>query len=135
MAESGSYFLSDAAGTPTAEGRFVRVGDVEEVRFLDGLTFRPILGESVLVNHVYFDPHVEAPTHVHVEEQIVVVLEGEFEFWIGEESRVMRRGDVAMIPPWVPHGGRTHDSTCLEIDIFSPPRSQLLALLRPPAGG
>ena len=61
-----------------------------------------MLGDDVLVNHVHFDPHVEAPTHVHVEEQIVVVLEGEFEFWIDDESRTMRRGDVAVVPPWVP---------------------------------
>lgn len=134
MGDGDSYFRTEAAGTPTAGGRFVRVDDVEQVTFLEGLTFRPILGEKVLVNHVYFDPHVEAPTHVHVEEQVVVVLEGEFEFWVGDESRRMRRGDVAMIPPWVPHGGRTHESPCVELDIFSPPRSQLLALLRPPAG-
>lgn len=134
MSDTGSYFLTEAAELPTADGRFVRVEDVEKVTFLDGLTFRPILGHNALVNHVYFDPHVEAPTHVHVEEQIVVVLDGEFEFWIGDESRVMRRGDVAMIPPWVPHGARTHEAACVELDIFSPPRSQLLALLRSSSG-
>ncbi len=135
MTESSSYFRTDAAEAPTETGRFVRVTDVEDVTFLDGLTFRPILGGNVLVNHVYFEPHVEAPTHVHVEEQIVVVLDGEFEFWIDQESRVMRKGDVAVIPPWVPHGARTHDSSCVELDVFSPPRRQLLELLRPTPPG
>lgn len=136
MSESGSYFLTEGPA-PTAAGRFINVDDVPEVTFLEGLTFKPVLGEDLLVNHVYFAPHVEAPTHVHVEEQVVVVLEGELEFWVGEETRVLRRGDVAVIPPWVAHGGRTHDQGCLELDVFTPPRAQLLALLQPapPAAG
>ena len=133
MTDASSYFLTEPGGVPTAEGRFVRVPDIEEVTFLEGLRFRPVLGDNVLVNHVYFDPHVEAPTHVHVEEQVVVVLDGEFEFWVGDTSRIMRRGDAAVVPPWVPHGARTHESSCVELDIFSPPRRQLLDLLRPPA--
>lgn len=131
MTDSDAYFRTEAEGVPTAPGRFVRVADVPAVSFKEGLTFKPVLGEAVLVNHVYFEPHVEAPTHVHVEEQVVVVVEGELEFWVDDDTRTMRRGDVAVVPPWVPHGARTHDSSCLEIDIFSPPRQQLLALLRP----
>ncbi len=132
MTDGSSYFLTVPEEPPTAAGRFVHVDEVEEVTFLEGLTFRPVLGGNVLVNHVHFAPHVEAPTHVHVEEQIIVVLDGEFEFWIDGESRTMRKGDVAVVPPWVSHGARTHDTSCLELDIFSPPRSQLLSLLRPP---
>ena len=132
--DSSSYFVTEPAGTPTADGRFVQLGEVQTVTFLEGLDFRPILGEQVLVNHVQFAPHVEAPTHSHVEEQVVILVDGELEFWVGDETRVMRKGDVAVIPPWVSHGGRTHDEPCLEIDIFTPPRRQLLEALRP-AGG
>jgi quercetin dioxygenase-like cupin family protein len=56
----------------------------------------------------------------------VVVLEGEFEFHIDGESRTMRPGDVAVIPPWVPHGARTSESPCSEVDMFAPPRRTLL---------
>jgi quercetin dioxygenase-like cupin family protein len=132
--DADSYFISEPAGTPAADGRFVRVSDVPTVTFMQGLDFQPILGEQVLVNHVHFAAQVEAPTHSHVEEQIVIMVEGELEFWIGDETRVMRQGDVAVIPAWVPHGGRTHDEPCLEIDIFCPPRRQLLEVLRPEAG-
>lgn len=131
MTTSDEYFINAAAGTPTADGRFEKVAEITPLNFAPGLTFRPVLGERVLVNHVHFDTHTEAPTHSHEEEQVVVVLEGEFEFWIGDDIRVMRRGDVAVVPPWVPHGARTGDTTCLELDIFSPPRRQLLAALRP----
>jgi quercetin dioxygenase-like cupin family protein len=64
--------------------------------------------------------------HVHEEEQIVIVLDGEFEFSIDGDVRTMRPGDVAVIPPWVPHGARTLDTRCTEVDVFTPPRRSLL---------
>ena len=93
---------------------------------LPGLEFRPVLGEKTMVNFVRFAPHVEAPNHVHIEEQIVIVLEGEFEFDIDGDVWTMRPGDVAVVPPWVPHGAHTNDVGCLEADVFNPPRQTLL---------
>jgi hypothetical protein len=40
----------------------------------------------------------------------------------------MRKGDVAVVPSWVPHGAWTTDSHCLEVDVFAPPRTSLLKL-------
>ena len=50
------------------------------------------------------------------------------------ESRTMRPGDVAVIPPWVPHGARTLDSSCQEVDVFAPPRKTLVEHARASAG-
>jgi quercetin dioxygenase-like cupin family protein len=130
MTDSSTHFTEEAGGTPTAPGRFVDVSSVASVEFLPGLTFRPILGEKTMANFVNFAPHTEAPVHVHAEEQIVLVLDGEFEFSIDGEVRTMRRGDVAVIPSWVPHGARTLDSPCTEVDVFNPPRKTLLELAR-----
>jgi unsaturated pyranuronate lyase len=125
------YFLTEPGGVPTGNGRFVRVEEIEPLRFKEGLTFRPVLGDNVLVNHVSYEPHVEAPAHVHVEEQIVVVLEGELEFWIdGLEPRVLRRGDVAVVPSWVAHRAHAGADGCQQLDVFQPPRSQVLEALR-----
>jgi quercetin dioxygenase-like cupin family protein len=123
---SSSHFSSEAGGTPTAPGRFVDVSAVEPVEFAPGLQFQPVLGENMMTNFVRFEPHTEAPVHVHEEEQIVIVLEGEFEFELDGVVRTMRAGDVAVAPPWVPHGARTTDSTCYEVDVFNPPRRSLL---------
>jgi quercetin dioxygenase-like cupin family protein len=123
---STPHFSTEAGGTPTADGRFVEVDQIEPVEFVPGLMFQPVLGERTLVNFVSFQPHTEAPMHVHEEEQVVVVTDGEFEFTIGDETRTMRAGDVAVVPSWVPHGARTGDTTCKEIDMFAPPRATLL---------
>ena len=120
------HFSSEARGVPNGPGRFVTVSDLDAVEFVPGLQFRPVLGEKVMANFVSFAPHTVAPTHVHEEEQIVVVLEGELEFDLDGESRTMRPGDVAVIPPWVPHGAHTLDSSCLEVDVFTPPRKSLV---------
>jgi len=123
---SSAHFSTEAGGTPTAPGRYVEVAEVEPVEFVPGLEFRPVLGENTLTNFVRFEPHTEAPVHVHEEEQIVIVLEGEFEFSIDGDVRTMRPGDVAVIPPWVPHGARTLGTRCTEVDVFTPPRRSLL---------
>ena len=81
-----------------------------------------------MTNFVSFQPGTEAPRHVHEEEQIVIVLDGEFTFDLDGDVRVMRKGDVAVVPAWVPHGAWTTDSHCLEVDVFCPPRQSLLKL-------
>ena len=131
----GGYFLTEQGGVPTGEGRFVKVEEIEPLRFKDGLSFRPVLGDNVLVNHVSYEPNVEAPAHVHVEEQIVIVLEGELRFWIaGLEPRTMRPGDMAVIPSWVEHGAVSGPEGCRQLDVFQPPRMQLLAALKADPG-
>ncbi len=126
MTETVHHFSTEPGGTPTGPGRYVAVDDVESIEFVAGLGFQPILGEGTLVNFVTFATGTEAPMHVHVEEQFTIVLEGEMEFELDGDVRTMRPGDVAVIPPWVPHGARTKDSTCREIDVFTPPRRSLL---------
>lgn len=129
MSQASQHFTSEAQGVPTAAGRFVSLSDVSTAEFLPGLTFRPVLGESMLANFVHFEPDTEAPLHVHEEEQVVVVLDGSFEFEIDGEVRKMTKGDLAIVPPWVLHRAKTDSqTTCDEVDFFSPPRKTLLDL-------
>jgi quercetin dioxygenase-like cupin family protein len=129
------HFSVEAGGTPEAVGRYVDVDAIEPVGFVPGLAFRPVLGERTMLNFVTFEENTEAPRHVHVEEQIVLVLDGEFEFEIDGDVRTMRQGDVAVVPPWVPHGARTLNTTCREVDVFNPPRQTLLDHARAQRGG
>jgi len=137
MTSGNEHFSTVAGGTPTAPGRYVDVSAIPSVEFVPGLGFQPVLGERTMVNFVSFAEQTEAPVHVHEEEQIVIVLDGEFEFEIDGDKRVMKAGDVAVVPPWVPHGARTHDTTCREVDVFNPPRKTLLdiAAAQLPEGG
>jgi unsaturated pyranuronate lyase len=135
LGDAASHFTTEALGERGGDGRYVNVDSVEPVEFLPGLGFRPVLGHRSMTNFVSFQPNTTAPRHVHEEEQIVIVLEGEFTFDLDGDVRVMRKGDVAVVPSWVPHGAWTTDSTCLEIDVFTPPRTSLLKLAQAQAPG
>lgn len=126
MTTAEQHFSTSGGESPEAPGRFVEVAGIDPVTLLEGLEFRPVLGEHTMVNFVRFASHTEAPRHSHREEQIVVVLDGEFEFELDGEVRTMRPGDVAVVPPWVPHAAWTNDTTCYEADVFNPPRETLL---------
>jgi len=128
LGDAASHFTTEAQGEPSGPGRYVNVDAITPVEFLPGLGFRPVLGERVLTNFVSFAPGTEAPRHVHEEEQLIIVLEGELTVDLDGDVRVLRKGDVAVVPAWVPHGAWTTDGHCLEIDVFSPPRQSLLKL-------
>jgi unsaturated pyranuronate lyase len=128
MSDAATHFSTEALGEPAGPGRYVSIGSIDAAEFVPGLGFRPVLGQRAMANFVDFAPGVEAPRHVHEEEQIVIVLEGEFTFDLDGDVRVMRPGDVAVVPAWVPHGAWTTDSHCREVDVFCPPRKSLLNL-------
>lgn len=129
MADSARYFAAKGNTQGQGEGKWVKWDGLDPLEIVPGLNFQPVLGDKVMVNFVAFEPNTEAPVHWHDEEQISFVIDGEFEFEVAGEKRVMRRGDAVVIPPNVPHGARTHDNTCLEIDVFHPPRRGLLEAL------
>ncbi len=54
-------------------------------------------------------------------EEIIYVLDGTAEQWVGREKRDLRPGDVALIPPNVPHGTFNIGETTLRfLAILSP---------------
>jgi quercetin dioxygenase-like cupin family protein len=51
----------------------------------------------------------EQEAHRHEQEHVGVVLEGEFEFFDGEQETVLRAGDLYRVPADAPHGVRCAD--------------------------
>ena len=126
MTDPARYFAAQAGAQGTETGTWVDWDGTEPIEMVPGLRFQPVLGSGLMVNFVHFDPHTEAPLHWHEEEQISFVLEGELEFEVAGETRVLRRGQAVVIPPNVPHAARTYDAPCLEVDVFHPPRRGVL---------
>lgn len=63
----------------------------------------------------------EVPIHQHHHEQIMHVVEGEFEFTLDGKTSVYRADDVVVIPSDTPHGGKAL-TPCKLMDVFSPVR-------------
>jgi quercetin dioxygenase-like cupin family protein len=126
MTDPASYFATNNEARAAGVGTVVTWEGMDAIEMVPGLRFQPVLGDALMVNFVRFEPNTEAPLHWHEEEQISFVLEGEFEFEVGGDKHTLRRGQAVVIPPNVPHGARTHDTSCLEVDVFHPPRKGLL---------
>lgn len=65
----------------------------------------------------------EVPQHHHHHEQIMHVVEGDFEFTLDGRSDIYRPGDVVVIPSNTPHSGKAL-TACKLMDVFSPVRDE-----------
>ena len=126
------YFNAEPSGEadPAFPPRLESGGDIPSAQLAPGVRARPVVGRDIQLNYVHFEPHSEAPLHSHPEEQMGTLLEGELEFEMGGETRLMRPGDVWVVPPHVPHAARTRDTPCVALDVFSPPRGGFGGLLQ-----
>jgi quercetin dioxygenase-like cupin family protein len=101
---------------------FVKLTAIPERAILDG----SIRGHyahlpGMTAGEVLLDVNTTVPVHSHPHEQVTYVIEGRFEFTVGEETTVLEPGMAALIPGGAPHGGRTL-TACRVIDVFSPAR-------------
>jgi quercetin dioxygenase-like cupin family protein len=103
--------------------------DVPSLPVEPGIVVRPVLGKRLNISFIYFEPRTVAPVHQHREEQVGTILEGSLDFELAGEKRRLRRGDVYVIPPNVPHGGVAAEEGCISLDVFSPPREGLRELV------
>ena len=135
MRGSDAYFARDPSLRAKGPGRYLDLDGLPPVEFVPGLEFRPVIGDRMLVSFARYRPHTEAPIHTHEEEQVTFVIDGEFEFDLDGDVRTMGPGTAVVVPPGVPHGARTRDSGCFEVDVFSPPRSVLVEAVEAAARG
>jgi quercetin dioxygenase-like cupin family protein len=132
VSEGTQYFrLRDDAEVGEGDPRYLNVfQDVLGLEVEHNLVLRPVFGHNLTLSFVSMEPNSVAPVHQHPQEQIGTVIEGSYEFELAGEKRVVRRGDVYVVPPNVPHGAVTHDEGCLVLDVFSPPREAFDEIMR-----
>ena len=65
----------------------------------------------------------EVPEHHHIHEQIMHVVEGDFEFTLDGITKTYRPGDIVVIHSNTPHSGKAL-TPCKRMDIFSPAREE-----------
>ena len=90
-----------------------------------GILGKSFWGENLMLMVVDLEAGAILPEHSHPQEQGGIVLEGELEFMIAGESRILHPGDVYMIPGGVEHRVRVGASPARVLDVFSPVREDL----------
>jgi quercetin dioxygenase-like cupin family protein len=72
-------------------------------------------------------PGHSVPTHSHKHEQIGMVYDGEAKLCIGEQERIVKRGDFFCIPANTPHSDECiGEKPFIMLDIFYPKRKDFL---------
>ncbi len=124
---AGGYFQGPKSRVVEVEDgqlpQFIHI-DQLPINLVDkGVGLKPVFGTNLMLSFVYMKPHSVASLHAHSEEQIGLVLEGEYEFELNGVRKMIGKGDVYIVPPNVPHAAITYDKACLALDIFAPPRT------------
>jgi quercetin dioxygenase-like cupin family protein len=112
---------------PAREG-FIRSGDIIWEEVGSGVR-RQILGydPQLMMVRVEFDKGSIGYVHRHAHRQATYVTEGAFEVQVGEEKRVLTRGDCFFIPPDIDHGVVALERSAL-VDVFTPVREDFIPL-------
>lgn len=99
----------------------VHIADVEQKEIVPGFRARLIHGDSMTIAYWEIDGGNSLPEHSHPHEQLVNMVEGEFELTVDGTPNHLRPGDVYVIPGDVPHSGRSI-TDCRIIDVWHPCR-------------
>jgi quercetin dioxygenase-like cupin family protein len=87
-----------------------------------GTEIRVAYGDKIMLSFVEVKPGGVVPLHSHPHEQGGICLEGALEFTIGDETRIIRKGEGWMIPGGVMHSVRALETGANALDIFYPHR-------------
>lgn len=87
-----------------------------------GVTIRTCAADRMMLSYVEIQPHAVVEEHSHPHEQVGMVLEGRATFHIGDEQKLLRKGDMYRIPGNVRHHVVAHEEPVKALDIFYPIR-------------
>lgn len=102
-------------------------GEKTEWETVDTKIKRQIVGfdDHIMMVNVHFEKGGIGELHHHHHSQVTHVSEGKFKVTIGNETKILKKGDCFYIPSNVTHG-----AVCLEkgmlVDVFSPMREDFL---------
>jgi quercetin dioxygenase-like cupin family protein len=94
------------------------------------LTRQFVTGSQAMFARLELKKGCIVPRHHHPNEQITYITQGALRFSLGEEGstvdKVVRPGEVLVIPPNLPHSAEALEDT-IDFDIFAPPRQDWIS--------
>ena len=91
----------------------------------DLLTRQYVHGTQAMLARIVLKKGCVVPKHSHPNEQISYIAEGALRFLLGDEGaeveKIVRAGEVLVIPGGVPHSAEALEDT-VDFDLFAPPR-------------
>ena len=96
----------------------------ELIERFPGVNLRTFWGDKVMLSIVDLNKGSVVPNHTHPNEQAGIVLEGEMELGINGEKRILKKGEIYVIPGGAEHYAKPHGESCQALDIFAPVREE-----------
>ena len=116
-----SWRMTSSSGRPPhITPRLLRIGRrpwVHRLERTEGFEAFPgdfvwnVTGQDLQVIRAEIAPGTDFGLHTHHQEQIICVLQGQLEFTVDGETRIVGPGQVIHAPPGVEHGGRAVSET------------------------
>ncbi|MEX0290308.1 MAG: cupin domain-containing protein [Flavobacteriaceae bacterium] len=101
----------------------IKLKDIRPKEIMPGYRGKLVHAENMSIAFWDVEEGAVVPEHSHMNEQIMQVLEGKFEFTVGGKTKVYVPDDLVLIPVHTPHGGRGL-TPCRLMDVFSPAREE-----------
>ncbi|HEX8949717.1 MAG TPA: cupin domain-containing protein [Dissulfurispiraceae bacterium] len=105
---------------------FFREDDLAARNVLEGITRRAVAGNKTMLTIFEFAPYAVIPPHRHPHEQITYVVEGEMEFTVDGETRLLKKGEGVVILSDQEHSARVLDKPAKAVDAWYPIREDYL---------
>jgi quercetin dioxygenase-like cupin family protein len=99
------------------------LSDIETKEIIPGFHGKMIHSKTMTLAFWEVEKGATVPEHSHINEQIMQVLEGDFEFKVAGVTKIYRPGELVVIPSNIPHSGKAL-TPCKLMDIFSPVREE-----------
>ena len=103
---------------------YIDAASREPLELVPGARTRTFWGEQMLFSLVEVDADSEVPLHTHPHEQGGIIVEGELEMGVDGEVKLLKPGDMYIIPGNVEHYARAYTTKAKALDIFSPVREE-----------
>lgn len=100
---------------------FLNLNELPTQEPVSGFRVVFVHSDNMTLAHWDVEPGAVLPEHSHPHEQVVNMIEGEFELTIENETKLLTSKSVAVIPPYAVHSGRAN-TQCRIIDVFYPIR-------------
>lgn len=107
---------------------FIDIESIPEIEPAPGCKLRTPYGENLMLSQVTMDEGAIIPLHSHPHEQAGVLLSGSLEFQIGDETRIVKPGELYIIPSNVEHKAVAIGGPAVVLDVFSPIREDYVEM-------
>jgi len=101
----------------------IEIASIPSKEIMPGYHGKLVHTENMTLAYWTVEEGAEVPAHSHMNEQVMQIIEGQFEFTLNGVTKTYTPGMLVIIPAHATHGGKAL-TPCKLLDVFSPTREE-----------